>query len=243
MLRGNCDLARSRQAAGLFGSSSMLTSSLPASSRFVVPPLASPQRLILFDVMDTLIADPFFRGFEQDIFGLSGGIKSLFAIKDQESFVAFEKGEISEAEHFATYFVDRRPCDGRAVTQYLRAHYQWMPGMHELTSELRAGGVPMAAFSNYPAPWAPLIEEATGLSTIAPWAFISGEKGVRKPSSEAFAAALSAVGRAADDVVFVDDSKTNTDAAAALGIPAIRFEGATSLRPVLFEMLGVTSRL
>lgn len=76
--------------------------SLPSAARYVPSASASNHRLVLFDVMDTLVADPFFRGFEKDLFGLDGGIQSLFAIKDQKSFVAFEKGEISEAEHFET---------------------------------------------------------------------------------------------------------------------------------------------
>ena len=211
---------------------------LPASARFV-PGSSSTTRTVLFDVMDTLVADPFFRGFEKDLFGLEGGIKSLFAIKDQTSFVDFETGAISEAEHFETYFTDRRPCDGAAVRAYLKAHYQWLPGMRELAAELQGAGVPLAAFSNYPAPWAPLIEEAVGLSAHVPWAFISGERGVRKPSPEAFAAACAAVGRDAADVVFVDDSQTNVDAAAALGIAAIRFEDAATLRPRLLELLGM----
>ena len=52
----------------------------------------------------------------QDLFDL-GSVKELFAIKCQDSFVAFECGEITEAEHFATYFTDRRPVDGSRVTQ------------------------------------------------------------------------------------------------------------------------------
>ena len=98
----------------------------------------------------------------------------------------------------------------------------------------------MAAFSNYPAPWAPLVEQSVSLSTLVPWAFISGEAGVRKPSREAFEAALAAVGREASGVIFVDDSKANTDAAASLGIASIRFEGADSCRPLLLEMLGLS---
>ena len=65
---------------------------LPASARFVKPAVGvsssssvRPQ-LVLFDVMDTLVADPFFRGFEKDLFGLSS-IKELFAVKDPESFM------------------------------------------------------------------------------------------------------------------------------------------------------------
>jgi len=72
-----------------------------------------------------------------------------------------------------------------------------------------------------------------------PWGLISGEAGVRKPSAEAFEAALKAVGRDRSDVIFVDDSATNTDAAAALGIASIRFEGADALKPVLLELLGL----
>jgi FMN phosphatase YigB (HAD superfamily) len=90
-----------------------------------------------------------------------------------------------------------------------------------------------------PAPWAPLVEEAVGLSTLVPWAFVSGEAGVRKPQPEAFDAALAAVGRSASEVVFVDDSSANVDAAIALGVPAIRFEGADALRPELWKLLGL----
>ena len=42
---------------------------LAASARFVVPAptasAASSSKLLLFDVMDTLVADPFFRGFHK----------------------------------------------------------------------------------------------------------------------------------------------------------------------------------
>uniref|UniRef100_A0A7S2DAW0 Uncharacterized protein n=1 Tax=Haptolina brevifila TaxID=156173 RepID=A0A7S2DAW0_9EUKA len=197
------------------------------------------QHCVLFDVMDTLVADPFFRGFEQDLFGMSGGIKELFAVKDQRSFVEFECGQISEKEHFETYFVDRRQVAGARVRSYLRNKYEWLPGMKELCTELKGLGVPMGTFSNYPAEWAPLIEEAVGLSELVPWAFVSGEARVRKPAPEAFKVALEIVGRDASEVVFVDDSATNVDAARRCGIASIRFDGATTLKPALFKELGL----
>mmetsp|Transcript_10850 Transcript_10850/g.22034 ORF Transcript_10850/g.22034 Transcript_10850/m.22034 type:complete len:221 (-) Transcript_10850:70-732(-) len=213
-----------------------MTISLPASARFVVPSstaaTASASKLLLLDVMDTLVADPFFLGFHKDLFGF-GSIKELLAAKDQQSFTAFERGELSEAEHFASYFTDRRPVDGSRIRQYLTSRYEWMPGMYQLCTELQSAGVPMAAMSNYPAPWAPLIEDAVGLSQLVPWAFVSGEVGIRKPSPEAYLAALKTVGRRTDEVVFVDDSQVNCEAARALGITAIRFEGAAALRPEL----------
>ena len=121
---------------------------LPSAARFVPKPPPHAHKLILFDVMDTLIADPFFRGFEKDLFGLEGGIKNLFAIKDQKSFIAFEKGEITEDQHFATYFTDRRECDGDTVINYMFRRYEWLPGMKELCTELQDAGVQMAACSN-----------------------------------------------------------------------------------------------
>ena len=144
-----------------------------------------------------------------------------------------EAAELSEAEHFATYFSDRRPVDGNRVREYLIQRYEWLPGMKELCTELQSAGVPLAAMSNYPAPWAPLVEDAVGLSQLVPWAFVSGDFGLRKPSPEAYLAALKAVGREAGEVVFVDDSQTNVDAAQALGITSIRFESAAALRPEL----------
>ena len=246
---------------------------IPAAARYVPPSGGSAHRLVLFDVMDTLVRDPFFMGFEKDLFNIDGGIKNLFTVKDQASFVAFEKGEISEAQHFETCalhasppispvataahlvcnapwsffrctvisdFNDRRPCDGTAIKAYLRSHYEWLPGMRELATDLHAAGVPMATFSNYPKEWACIVEDSVQLSTLVPWAFISGEQGVRKPSPEAFEAALKVVGRTRNDVVFVDDSKTNTDAASALGIPTVHFEGAEALRPALRSLLGLS---
>lgn len=65
------------------------------------------------------------------------------------------------------------------------------------------------------------------------WAFISGEHGVRKPSPEAYEIALTAVGRDASDVIFVDDSEANVAGARAVGIDAIQFSGASALRAAL----------
>ena len=147
---------------------------MPSAARFV--PSSSPSKLLLLDVMDTLVVDPFFQGFHADLFGLAT-IQDLFAIKDPESFLAFERGEISEEEHFRTYFRDRRAVDGTEIKAYLRRRYEWQPGMRELCAELQAARVPMAAFSNYPQQWAPMVEEAVALSQLVPWAFISGEQG------------------------------------------------------------------
>jgi HAD superfamily hydrolase (TIGR01509 family) len=200
---------------------------------------AAPQTLpklplVMFDVMDTLVVDPFFTGMHKSVFGCDS-LQDLFREKDPSAFLDFESGAISEAECYERYFLDRRPVDAERVRAHLRTSYKWIEGMRELCDDLQRLGVPMALCSNYPRPHAELIEEVLGLSRYAEWAAVSGVTGHRKPAAEAYKTALAAVGRAAEDVVFVDDSQANVDGARAVGMEAIHFEGAGALRAVLRE--------
>lgn len=194
----------------------------------------SPTPLILFDVMDTLVVDPFFKGMHSDVFGCES-MQQLFALKDPKTFIDFETGAISEIECAERYFLDRRPLDAAVVRAYLRDNYCWVAGMRELCDDLQRLGVQTALLSNYPAPWAELVEETMKLSRYGPWAAVSGKTGHRKPAPQAYHAALSALGLGPTDVLFVDDSKTNCEAARALGIESIHFQSADALRMALRE--------
>ena len=58
------NLADARDALALTDTRAMTI--LPASARFVAPAsAAAASKLVLFDVMDTVVADPFFRGFHK----------------------------------------------------------------------------------------------------------------------------------------------------------------------------------
>lgn len=57
--------------------------------------------------------------------------------------------------------------------------------------------------------------------------------GVSKPNAEFWRIILTAENEAPENTVFIDDRKTNCDAAAALGIRALRFETALKLRGML----------
>ena len=82
-----------------------------------------------------------------------------------------------------------------------------------------------------------IIEEELRLSRFLEWSFVSCESGLRKPDPAAYTQALTSLGLAADPsrVVFVDDSRTNCEAAAALGIDAVQFTDVASLRAALVE--------
>ena len=157
---------------------------LPPAARYVVPAARSSHKMVLLDVMDTLVADPFWRGFERDLFGMSD-MKELFAVKDAESFLCLERWRDLEEQHFATYFRDRRPVDGDKIRTYLSQRYHWIDGMHACapTSNLlgwrwRHSQITLHSGHHW---W-----RACELSQLCPWAFVSGEHGIRKPSKEAF---------------------------------------------------------
>ena len=192
-------------------------------------------RVLLLDVLDTLVVDPFFKGMHSDVFGFES-MDEFFAAKDNQAYLDFETGAMTEAECFDRYFLDGRAVDVPALRAYLRRKYKFVPKIEPLLAELQAlPAVELHVLSNY-GPWWTLIEEELALSRYVPWTFVSCETGARKPERAAFQIALDRLGVAPDEVVFVDDSQTNVDAAAALGMRAVRATGdVPALRSVLVE--------
>ncbi len=191
------------------------------------------QRVILWDVMDTLVRDPFFTHMAS-YFGFS--FEELLRRKHPTAWVKFELGQIDEEQLFATFFADGTAIDGPGFKLHVRDAYCWIEGMEPLLRELKAAGVPMHALSNYP-PWYRLIDERLQLSRYVELSFFSCDTGVRKPAPEAYLGAAAKLGRSPADCVFVDDRKSNCDAARAVGMPSLEFSGdVTALRASLQEL-------
>jgi 2-haloacid dehalogenase len=103
-------------------------------------------------------------------------------------------------------------------------------GSIALLEELAACGVGLFALSNWAAETFdatrhafPFLERFDGL-------VISGKIGLAKPDPRIFSHLLETHGLAAADVVFVDDKAQNVEAARALGIDGVVFEGPRALR-------------
>jgi len=192
---------------------------------------ASPTRsrpVLLFDVMDTCVADPFHAMPAH--FGLDSMTEFLQS-KHPTAWIEFEEGRINEAQLCDKFFQDSRAVDVDALKAMLRVHYEFLPGMESLLARLARAGFEAHAFSNYPA-WHELIEEKLTLSQHLPWTFLSCTgpmQGVRKPTPEAYARVVAHLGIPAADLLFIDDRRVNTQAAEAFGIPSILFTGAAEL--------------
>lgn len=184
---------------------------------------------VLFDVMGTLVHDPFFVEVPR-FFGTD--LRTLVARKHPTAWESFELGHIDEEGLAQQFFADGRRLDVEGLKRAMVDAYAFLPGIEALLGELHARGVAMHTFSNYP-PWYRLIEAKLGLSRWMPWTFVSCEMGARKPDRAAYLHASTHLGVTPDQCLFVDDRQINCDAAHEAGMAAVRFTDAVALREAL----------
>ncbi len=184
------------------------------------------KRILFFDVMDTLVVDPFFQSIPE-FFGLT--LEQLLKQKHPDSWIAFEEAKISEAEYMKTFFSDQRDVDGARLRQLLWDSYSWIDGVELLLAELHAAGFEMHAVSNYSI-WYRIIEERLKLSRFLDWTFVSCRTGLRKPVPRCYQFALDTLAARPSDCLFVDDRSINVEAAQAMGIDSIQFVDSAQLR-------------
>lgn len=186
----------------------------------------SKRPIILFDVMETLVTEPFFTTMP-GFFDMS--LDELLASKHPTSWIEFEKGNISEDEYLTTFFRDGRSVDGAGLRECLHQSYDWLDGMEDLVAELNANGYELHALSNYPV-WYELIEAKLRLSRYLDWSFVSCKTGVRKPDARCYQKAADDLQLDVSDCLFIDDRAENIESASNIGIPSIQFQHAKQLR-------------
>jgi HAD superfamily hydrolase (TIGR01509 family) len=189
--------------------------------------------ILLFDVMDTLVHDPFYDAIPA-FFDMT--MAELLDAKDPDAWPDFETGKIDEKTFLTRFFADGRAIDPVALKRCLMVSYQWLDGVEEVLDELSGLGVPMHALSNYPT-WYRLIERKLSCSRYFNWSFVSCVTGFRKPARTAYEHALSVLGVSAGRCIFIDDRASNCDGAREAGLRAIHFTDAGQLRGEL-ERLG-----
>lgn len=76
------------------------------------------------------------------------------------------------------------------------------------------------------------------LSDIFRKCFFSFEMKALKPSREFYKRVMEEIGGPAENMLFIDDSRTNVDGAVAVGLPAVYYEPGTDLSALLSDVLG-----
>ncbi|KAK1289732.1 hypothetical protein QJS10_CPB18g00456 [Acorus calamus] len=188
--------------------------------------------ILLFDVMDTLVRDPFY----QDIpafFRMP--MKELLETKHPTAWVEFEKGLINETELTKKFFKDGRHFDLEGLKDCMRKGYYYIDGIEPLLHNLKQNSYEMHAFTNYPT-WYLMIEEKLRLSDYLSWTFCSCTIGKRKPEADSYQEVLHHLGVEPSSCVFIDDRIANVEAARNAGMVGIHFKNAVSLRERLSSM-------
>lgn len=110
----------------------------------------------------------------------------------------------------------------------------YVDGTPELIEQLDRCSVPLFALSNMPAETWPLMEENFPLLQRFSSIVVSGEIGLVKPGADIFYYTLGLMGEVTpEEVLFIDDSLPNVEAAAALGFQTHHFAGAAGLEHAL----------
>jgi FMN hydrolase / 5-amino-6-(5-phospho-D-ribitylamino)uracil phosphatase len=187
-------------------------------------------RAILWDVMDTLVVDPF-RHVMPHFFEMT--LERMLLEKHPTAWARFERSELSESEFLASFFGDGRSYDHEGFKATVRGSYRWIAGIEPLLLTLRERGFDMHALSNYPE-WYVWIEECVGLSRYVSWSFVSCQTRLRKPDPAAYQLAARRLALPAEQILFIDDRVGNCEAARGIGMQAIHFQGdAEQLRAAL----------
>ena len=156
---------------------------------------------------------------------------------------ALERGEI-EVPHFEEELAARlstvagREIEGRGLLQRMFDQFEHAPAMAGLVLRARRAGLKTGLLSNswgneYP---------REGWDDMFDAIVISGEVGMRKPEPAIFAHVLGLLGVPAHETVFVDDLRTNVDAARAVGLLAVHHTSYDVTAAEIEELFGVHLR-
>ncbi|CAO2148737.1 unnamed protein product [Urochloa humidicola] len=190
--------------------------------------------VLLFDVMDTLVRDPFYHHIPA-FFKMS--MKELLESKHPTTWSEFEKGLIDENELAKRFFNDGRSFDLEGLKECLVRAYEYIDGIEDILCCLKKNNYEMHAFTNYPV-WYQLIEDKLKLSKYLSWTFCSCRTGKRKPSPDFYLEALEHLNVDPASCIFIDDRMVNIEAALSVGMVGLQFKNAETLRKDLCA-LGV----
>ncbi|XP_072981644.1 flavin mononucleotide hydrolase 1, chloroplatic [Typha angustifolia] len=213
--------------------------STPSRAMATKSTYSSPSRrrklpILLFDVMDTIVRDPFYHAIPA-FFQVS--MKELLESKHPTAWIEFEKGLINEDELAKIFFKDGRSFDLEGLKECMVRAYSYVEGVEELLCSLKLNNYEMHAFTNYPV-WYMMIEEKLKLSKYLSWTFCSCISGKRKPDLDFYTEVSEHLGVEPARCIFIDDRMVNVEAATQAGMVGLQFKNAESLKQDL-SSLGV----
>ncbi|CAL2269756.1 unnamed protein product [Prunus armeniaca] len=233
-LRHGCSLQFRSTATATPTSTSTRMALSPHNVSFHTSTTTQKLPILLFDIMDTVVRDPFYHDVPA-FFRMS--FEELIECKHPTAWIEFEKGIIDEMELARKFFTDGRPLDLEGLKDCMRKGYSYVEGIEELLHSLKDNNYEMHAFTNYPI-WYEMIEDKLKISKYLSWTFCSCISGKRKPDPEFYLEVERLLKVDPASCIFIDDSMRNVEAAKEIGIIGLHFKNADLLRQDL-SLLGI----
>jgi 2-haloacid dehalogenase len=105
-----------------------------------------------------------------------------------------------------------------------------VPGTVDVVRDLHAHDMPVLGLTNWSAELYPHAPERFEFLALLDDVIVSGTEGVAKPDPRVYEIVAERSGLPLDRLVFVDDRQSNVDGAAAVGMDAVLFTDAATLR-------------
>lgn len=182
--------------------------------------------LFVFDLMDTLIKDPFHSALRALL--SKDQLESFKNGRERQAFLEFEKGQIDEQEFFSRFYLESHRLAGLPSPEELKRKMFSSVELIEETARvvrtLKQKGFQVILASNYSIWYKELLRfpEIGSLLHSLDRLYFSCEMGVRKPSQEYYQ--WIEVDFPEREIVFIDDNPTNVEVAGYLNWNSYRFD-------------------
>ena len=206
-------------------------------------------RIILFDLMDTLVVDPYHDLLANFPSGLTP--RDFFRHKNQDVFEAFERGEISENEYFRAYYKPDVPEEKlkilptpASLKKKMYRSVSFLDGIADLLNEIHGRpDLRLGVASNYSMWYREILAKRGEIETWMDYLFFSCEMGVRKPDPAYYELIENSLKKAhpalrGEQIFFTDDRDKNLTAAHQRGWSTHKMEGTPGLSRALQNFLA-----
>ena len=202
-------------------------------------------KVILFDLMDTLIEDPVYSVIP-NIFLEQNSLDHFWEYKNQEATDLFERGAINENEFFNQMYLTDTPPDIRKkliqpinYKNLLLQKITFVKGMEELWDELiDRKDIEVGIASNYSEWYHNILQRIPKLKAAA-YYFFSCELSARKPEEQFYEVIKKNLPHThAGDIFFTDNVKENLSVPNQLGWTTHHMEGASATDDAIRNFLG-----
>jgi len=200
---------------------------------------------ILWDVGGVLLTNGWDHGGREDVLAHFNVDKTEFEERHPEANDAWEKGLITVDEYLnRTVFWKPRDFSAEEFFEAMKAESRVLDNtaFSVLESVATSVEVDLGMLNNEARELNDYRIESFGLRGYFDFFFSSCHVGLRKPSPQIYRLALDVLQCEPEEVIFIDDRPGNVEAAAAMGIHAIRYQGVEQLEREL-AMLGIEAQV